>query len=184
MWGGALIYCIVCSLFKGSEVLNINNATVRALADLFYNIGISIIAAYTFLLFQSWLYFRREGIVVLYARRYVRLYLLQDCYILLAELEEIKNGSKDECEINNSIALVCERIKQELYICTTKYREGLSDAVFEYIEELFFDDEFYMIEKRANGKLPNMSMKHIVNNLGIYGRMKLLIMQLESEDNY
>lgn len=94
------------------------------------------------------------------------------------QLELIMNGQKDEKELNQSIALVCERIQEELFLCTTKYREGLSDDLYENIDALFFDNEFYLIEKRARGQLTNMSMKEILQGYGVYGRMQDIIKEI------
>lgn len=174
----AFVYCCICSICKGSETWNISNSIVRSLGDLFYNICISIIAAYVFLIFQAWLSFRREGLVEKYTKSYIRLYLLKDCKLLQMQLELIMNGQKDEKELNQSIALVCERIQEELFLCTTKYREGLSDDLYENIDALFFDNEFYLIEKRARGQLTNMSMKEILQGYGVYGRMQDIIKEI------
>lgn len=176
-----LVYCCICSIFKGSADLNINNDMVKSLGDLFYNIGISIIAAYIFLIFQSWLYHRREVLVEKYAKDYVNLYLLRDCELLQEQLKLIINSEKKEEEINYIIAATCERIQKEMYICTTKYRDGLSDNMYKNIEALFFDNEFYMIEKRANGKLTNMTMKSILRDCEIYGNMEKIIREIKNE---
>ena len=178
-----LVYCLICSIFKGSELLNINNSIIRAIGDLLNNIGISIIAAYVFLVFQSWLYFRREGIIQKYATTYVRMYFLRDCEILLAQLELIRDGKKEEKELNESIAKVCERIQNEIFMCTTKYRDGLTDSLYDYIDALYFDTEFYMIENRARGQLSNMSMKSIIQEYMTYEQMESIIKNIKKEVN-
>lgn len=178
----ALIYCVICALYKGSNILNVENAMIRSMGELLCNIGISIIAAYIFYVFQSWLDFKRKGIVELYAKKYVKLYLLKDCEILQMQLQMFVEGKKTE-ELETSMAVTCEKIKNEMYICTTKYRDGLSDDLYKCIEELFFDNDFFLIENKVNQKLDNMSMKKIINSCGIYGCMQKLIEEMKREVN-
>jgi len=177
----ALLYCSICSIYKGSATYNVSNSIVRSFGDLFYNIGISVIAAYIFLIFQAWLNYRREGIDEKYTRLYIKLYLLRDCELLQMQLKLIADGKKNEKEINQAIAAVCERIQEDIFLCTTKYRGGLSDNLLEKLDALFFDNDFYLIEKRARGQLTNMSMQEILQGYGIYGCMEKLIEEIKYE---
>ena len=67
-----LVYCLLCSLYKGSEIYNINNRMIKSLGELMYNIGISIVAACIFLVFQSWMYYRRIMLIEQTTKNFIK----------------------------------------------------------------------------------------------------------------
>ena len=177
---GAILYGVLCLVFKLSDVLNVNEK-IRIIGEYLNNVGISIIAAYVFLFFQNWVIFKREFLTIKYAKKFINLYLLKDCLILQEQLKLIENKIKSEAELNEGIARTCKKIRDELQLCLGTYKSVLSDNMYDKMNELLFDDCFFMIENRATGNLLNMSMRNILKDKMYYGKIDSIIEEIRLE---
>lgn len=160
----AVIYCIVCVIFKGSAKLNVNE-NIYPWGEFLFSVAISVIAAVIFFIVQVFIPNRKkERTLRKYAKRHLKEMILSECNILKIRTEMIRKGEKSESEMKEAINSNCMKIKRELNECLNKYLQVLPEELIEAMNSVLFDDMFYMICIRANGILANESLEKILQD--------------------
>lgn len=160
----AVIYCIICVIFKSSAKLDVNE-NVYPWGELFFNVAISVIAAVIFFIVQVFIPNRKkEQALKKYAKRHLKEVILFEFNVLKIRTEMIRTGEKSEAEMEEAINSSCVKIKKELNESLNRYLQVLPESLIEAMNCVLFDNMFYMISIRANGTLVNKPLEEILND--------------------
>lgn len=177
----AVIYCIICVIFKSSAKLNVNE-NIYPWGEFFFNVAISVIAAVIFFIVQVFIPNRKkEHTLRKYAKRHLKEVVLTECNVLKIRTEMIRKGEKGEAEMKDAINSSCVKIKRELNESVNKYLQVLPENLIEAMNSVLFDDMFYMISIRANGTLVNESLEKILRDQINYQCLWTRVERIKSE---
>ena len=166
-----LILCLCCVFTLA--FMDKSYELIYQLISFLLNVMINIIAAAVFFILQVYLpNYRRTKILGRYASMFVDERLVSRIKMLEHHLEIADKNEKDDDRLLASIALDCEEIRSSVNECMRTYITVLPDSLIDAINSVMYDDMFYMLTLRSNGKLKNVSIHDILDDKA--GREQLM----------